>query len=183
MADLVIRCHKRDVALSLELAADLTMQSLLVRSENSISMAFVVMCAEKIRRLLRLFFVTILAWIYACQREGFLWMALRRFFSLKQKNCPSLHSRSSELPTALFLGWNQSVSLEACSGVPTHPPQHQREDKPVDESVATSPGCAPAPRLCSSTCLTVVERMGQRPCVGDALELLNLVVAENQRRH
>jgi hypothetical protein len=31
VADFVIRCHKRDVALSLELAADLTMQSLLVR--------------------------------------------------------------------------------------------------------------------------------------------------------
>ena len=31
VADLVFRCHKRDVALSLELAADLTMQSLLVR--------------------------------------------------------------------------------------------------------------------------------------------------------
>ena len=32
MADLVFRRHKRDVALTLELAADLTMQSLLVRS-------------------------------------------------------------------------------------------------------------------------------------------------------
>ena len=31
VADLVFRCHKRDLALSLELAADLTMQSLLVR--------------------------------------------------------------------------------------------------------------------------------------------------------
>ena len=31
VADFVIRCHKRDLALSLELAADLTMQSLLVR--------------------------------------------------------------------------------------------------------------------------------------------------------
>jgi hypothetical protein len=30
VADLVIRCHKRDVALSLELAADLTMERLLV---------------------------------------------------------------------------------------------------------------------------------------------------------
>ena len=32
VADLVFRCHKRDLALSLELAADLTLQSLLVRS-------------------------------------------------------------------------------------------------------------------------------------------------------
>ena len=39
-------------------------------------MAFVVMCAEKIRRLLRLFFVTILAWNYAYQRPIFLWKAL-----------------------------------------------------------------------------------------------------------
>jgi hypothetical protein len=30
VADLVIRCHKRDVALSLELAADLTMERHLV---------------------------------------------------------------------------------------------------------------------------------------------------------
>ena len=30
MADLVIRCHKRDVTLSLELALDLAMQRLLV---------------------------------------------------------------------------------------------------------------------------------------------------------
>ena len=87
-------------------------------AENSISKAFVVMCAEKIRRLLRLFFVTIFAWIYVCQRLGALWMALQMTFGLKQKNCPSLHSRSSELPTPLFLGWNQSVSMEAFSGVP-----------------------------------------------------------------
>ena len=89
-------------------------------AENSISIDFVVMCAEKIRRLLRLFFVTIFAWIDACQRPGSLWMGLRRFFGLKQKNCPSLHSRSSQLPTPLFLGWSQSVSMEAFSGVPTY---------------------------------------------------------------
>jgi hypothetical protein len=44
---------------------------------------------------------------------GSLWMALKRFFSLRQKNWPSLHSRSSDLPAPLFLGWNQIVSMEA----------------------------------------------------------------------
>jgi len=46
-------------------------------AETSISMAYLVMCAEKIRRLLRLFFVTIIVLIYACQRPIFLWKALR----------------------------------------------------------------------------------------------------------
>ena len=45
-------------------------------AENSIPMAFVVMSAEKIRRLLRLFF-HYLCLYYACQRPGALWMALR----------------------------------------------------------------------------------------------------------
>ena len=36
-------------------------------AENSISMAFLVMCAEKIRRHLRLFFVFFSAWFYAWQ--------------------------------------------------------------------------------------------------------------------
>jgi hypothetical protein len=46
-------------------------------AETSISMAFVVMCAEKIWRLLRLFSVFIFAWFYASKRPGCLWMALR----------------------------------------------------------------------------------------------------------
>jgi hypothetical protein len=33
-------------------------------------MAFLVMCAEKILRLLRLFFVTVCAWFYDWQRPG-----------------------------------------------------------------------------------------------------------------
>jgi hypothetical protein len=37
-------------------------------AETSISMAFLVMCAEKILRLLRLFFVLISAWIYSLLR-------------------------------------------------------------------------------------------------------------------
>jgi hypothetical protein len=40
-------------------------------------MAFLVMCAEKILRLLRLFFVTIFAWFYTLQWPGLLWVALR----------------------------------------------------------------------------------------------------------
>ena len=56
---------------------ELIMARLPKGAETSISMAFVVMCAEKIRRLLRLFFVIIYAWFYAFKRSGRLWMALR----------------------------------------------------------------------------------------------------------
>ena len=42
---------------------NLIMARLRKGAENLISMAFVVMCAEKIRRLLRLFFITIFAWL------------------------------------------------------------------------------------------------------------------------
>ncbi len=42
---------------------DLIMARLSKGAETSISMAFVVMCAEKILRLLRVLFVTIFAWI------------------------------------------------------------------------------------------------------------------------
>ena len=42
----------------------LIMARLVKGAETSISMAFLVMCAEKIRRLLRLFFVFISAWFY-----------------------------------------------------------------------------------------------------------------------
>ncbi len=52
-------------------------------AEASISMAFVVMCAEKIRRLLRLFFVTIFAWLFAWERAGCLWAGLRQFWQLE----------------------------------------------------------------------------------------------------
>ena len=46
-------------------------------AETSISMAFLVMCAEKILRLLRLFFVAIYAWFRAWKFPGWLWVALR----------------------------------------------------------------------------------------------------------
>ena len=52
-------------------------------AETSISMAFVVMCAEKIRRLLCLFFVVIFAWVYAIQRPSCLWMAFRSILELE----------------------------------------------------------------------------------------------------
>lgn len=56
---------------------DLIMARLAKGAETSIAMAFVVMCAEKILRLLRLFFVIIFAWFYAWQWPGCLWMELR----------------------------------------------------------------------------------------------------------
>ncbi len=56
---------------------DLIMARLPKGAETMISMAFVVMCAEKIRRLLRLFLVIISAWFYAVKLPGCLWMALR----------------------------------------------------------------------------------------------------------
>jgi IS5 family transposase len=52
-------------------------------AKNSISMAFLVMCAEKIRRLLRLFFVTIFAWLCVSQWLRCLWMELRSIWRLE----------------------------------------------------------------------------------------------------
>jgi hypothetical protein len=54
----------------------LIMPRLTKGAEASISMAFVVMCAEKILRLLRLFFVIIFAWFYTWQWASTLRMAL-----------------------------------------------------------------------------------------------------------
>ena len=62
---------------------DLIMARLPKSAETSISMAFVVMCAEKIRRLLCLFFVVIFAWVYAIQRPSCLWMAFRSIWELE----------------------------------------------------------------------------------------------------
>jgi hypothetical protein len=55
-------------------------------AETSISMAFLVMCAEKIRRLLRLFFVFISAWFYAWQRPDPHGWCLCTFGGLLQAN-------------------------------------------------------------------------------------------------
>ena len=62
---------------------DLVMARLSKGAETLISMAFVVMCAEKILRLLRLFFVTLCAWFYAWQRPGALWELLRTIWRLE----------------------------------------------------------------------------------------------------
>ena len=61
----------------------LIMPRLAKGAETSISMAFLVMCAEKIRRLLRIFFVTIFVWVCAWQWPGCLWMALRNICLLE----------------------------------------------------------------------------------------------------
>lgn len=62
---------------------DLIMARLPKGSENAISMAFVVMCAEKIWRLIRLFFVAILACFCSRQWPRFLWISLRNIWKLE----------------------------------------------------------------------------------------------------
>ena len=62
---------------------DLIMARLSKGVETLISMAFLVMCAEKIRRLLRLFCITVCAWFYAWQRHGALWVVLRNIWQLE----------------------------------------------------------------------------------------------------
>ena len=52
-------------------------------AETTTSMAFLVMCADKIPRLLRLFFVTILFWSNAGHGRVSLWMALMEIFGLE----------------------------------------------------------------------------------------------------
>lgn len=61
---------------------DLIMARLPIGVDNSIYMAFMVMCAEKILRLLRLFFVSILALLFASQWPGFPWMELWNIWQL-----------------------------------------------------------------------------------------------------
>lgn len=61
---------------------DLIMARLPKGAETLISMAFVVMCAEKILRLLRLFFVAICAWFYQWQGPGALLGLLRPIWQL-----------------------------------------------------------------------------------------------------
>jgi len=62
---------------------DLIMARLSKGAENSISMAFVVMCAEKIRRLVRLFFITIFAWLCTWKWPGSHWMGLGNIWQLE----------------------------------------------------------------------------------------------------
>jgi hypothetical protein len=75
-------------------------------AETTISMAFLVMCAEKILRLLRLFFVAILAWFCAWDCHGSLWVALTNFCCLGQPNRESVHIQVFELAPSLALGWS-----------------------------------------------------------------------------
>ncbi len=62
---------------------DLIMARLSKGAEALISMAFLVMCAEKILRLLRLFFITVCAWFYAWHRPDALWEDLRTVWQLE----------------------------------------------------------------------------------------------------
>jgi len=62
---------------------DLIMARLSKGAETLISMSFLVMSAEKIRRLLCLFFVTICAWLDAWQQLGALWEELRDLMRLE----------------------------------------------------------------------------------------------------
>jgi transposase, IS5 family len=54
----------------------LIMARLTKGAETSISMGFLVMCAEKILRLLHLFFVTIFVWIYSWPWPDSSWVVL-----------------------------------------------------------------------------------------------------------
>ena len=57
-------------------------------AEALISMAFLVMCEGKILRLLRLFFVAILAWLYECKRPDSLWEVFRSIWQLEMADLP-----------------------------------------------------------------------------------------------
>ncbi len=61
---------------------DLIMARLSKGATTLISMAFLVLCAEKILRLLRLFFITVCAWFYVWQRPVALWEELRNIWHL-----------------------------------------------------------------------------------------------------
>jgi IS5 family transposase len=62
---------------------DLIMARLPRGAEALISMAFIVMCAENIRRIIRLFLITIFAWLFAWERTDCLWAGLRQFWQLE----------------------------------------------------------------------------------------------------
>jgi len=62
---------------------DLIKARLVKGAENSISMAFVVMCAEKILRLLRLFFVAIFTWLCISHWPRALWRRLADVWQLE----------------------------------------------------------------------------------------------------
>jgi hypothetical protein len=55
-------------------------------AEALISIAFLVMCTEKILRLLRLFIITVSAWFYAWQRPGARWVVLRSIWQYEMSD-------------------------------------------------------------------------------------------------
>jgi hypothetical protein len=63
---------------------DLIMARLSKSAETLISMAFLVICSEKILRLFRLFFITFCAWIYVWQKPGALLEVLRTIWQLER---------------------------------------------------------------------------------------------------
>jgi transposase, IS5 family len=82
-------------------------------AETSISMAFLVMCAEKIRRLLLLFFVFISAWFYAWQRPASSWVVLMHIWRLVTSEQLITASPNSMALYRLVLGFNQAAGLIA----------------------------------------------------------------------
>jgi len=62
---------------------DLIIARLSKDEETLISMAFVVMYSQKIIRLLRLFFVTIFAWLCAWQWRSYFWIESRNTWQLE----------------------------------------------------------------------------------------------------
>jgi hypothetical protein len=73
-------------------------------AEASISMAYLVMCAEKILRLLRLIFVTIFAWSYTLQWPGLHCGAVRNNCLFETAVSLVTAQRVFELPTPLGFG-------------------------------------------------------------------------------
>jgi transposase, IS5 family len=99
---------------------DLIMARLSKSAENSISMAFVVMCAEKIRRILRLFFITIFAWLCTWKWPGSLCMGLRNIWLLENTNHWPLDNRAFGPPTPCYLAAIGSRLRFSLSGVPNY---------------------------------------------------------------
>ncbi|PSJ05648.1 hypothetical protein C7K55_06270 [Cyanobium usitatum str. Tous] len=97
---------------------DLIMARLSKGAENSISMAFVVMCAEKIRRLLRLFLSLFLPGYATGNGQVVSGWDSGTFGSLKHTNHWPLDNREFGLPTPCYLAAIESSVRFAFSGVP-----------------------------------------------------------------
>jgi len=95
---------------------DLIMGRLPKSAATMISLVFLVMCAERIRRLLRLFFGIIFAWLSASRATGSIRMAFRCVLELDQGELAVLYNRSGELPAPLLLVQNREGSPPDLSG-------------------------------------------------------------------